>query len=98
MVSGLFDREVPESKSRFYIPGGIIWSERSWTLQSVGLFVGGVDNVHYRSVVMSPEDIQVWRPFDDDHITKMRERAALHTLENNSKGLPYGLVYTQNHI
>ena len=61
-MSGLFYHNIQGDgldRSEFRILEHMNWMGCSWRLQGAGLYVGSIDNGHYRSVVRSPNN-QGW--------------------------------------
>ena len=82
------------NETKYPIPESMQWAERSWTLLSSSIFSGSLDAGHYTAMTRDLES-GVYTHYNDDFVTRYRERTALKNLRNNKHGLVYGLVYVQ---
>ena len=97
IVSHLFDNDFIDddsglNKAKYPIPVSMQWAERSWILSACSIFSGSVNAVHYVAMTRN-NDTGIFTLYNDDFVTKYRQRNALKDLQNNKHGLVYGLVY-----
>ena len=70
------------------------WADRSWEFRACSIFSGSLNSGHYTSMTRDVESA-THTHYNDDFVTKYRERTALKNLRENTHGLVYGLVYIQ---
>ena len=68
------------------------WAERCWALSACSIFSGSLNAGHYTGMTRNSET-GIYTLYNDDFVSKYRERSALRNLQNNKHGLVYGLVY-----